>query len=238
MRKNYSVLDDNEKLNDYDDNVSYREYKKNIRNLQINFEKILSELKESINLYEINTKKRNENDIYEFISNNKKKIEELENLHKNGIQNLDIMRNYFSKNSTYSLEIARYLSIFDKFKIQLQSIKNTFDKIHLNCNIYIKKESNKFVNNNEINQVFKERSALEFSLNELDNMISIGEHTKNKLKSQNYNIIQHIKKINQLNSYLPQIQKILKKIKYYNLKRIIILSVTISLCIFFFFIFK
>ncbi|CRG94888.1 conserved Plasmodium protein, unknown function [Plasmodium gallinaceum] len=238
MKKNYSVLDDEEKLNDYDYNISYREYKKTIRNLQIKFEKDLSELKERINLYENNIQKKNENDIYEFISNNKKKIEELENCHKNGIENLFIMKSYFSKNSTYSIEIDRYLSIFDKFKIQLQSIKNTFDKIYLNCNIYIKKENNKFINNNEINHVFKERNALEYSLKELDNIISIGENTNFKLKNQNYHIMQHIKKINQLNSYLPQIQKILKKIKYYNLKRIIILSVTISLCIFFFFIFK
>ncbi|KAI4836605.1 hypothetical protein MKS88_004404 [Plasmodium brasilianum] len=245
MKKNYGFLDDDEKLNENSESIRYREYKKNIRNIQINFEQILSEFKESLNYYENDSPKQKDHYIHEFLLNNKKKIEGLENLHKNGIQNLDIMKNYFSHNSTYAIEIARYLSIFDKFKIQLQNVKNTYDKICLhnsnsnknsNNNIYKKKEfSSRFTNNNDIDQVFKERYALEYSISELGNIISVGQETNVKLKMQNYNVMHQLKKINFINNYLPQIQRILKNIKNYNMKKTIILSVIIALCIFVFF---
>ncbi|SBT41809.1 conserved Plasmodium protein, unknown function [Plasmodium ovale wallikeri] len=210
MRKNYGILNDDEKNCDYNESIRYREYKRNVRNAQINFEQILSDFKEGLNNYEHEMFRKKDDEMSEYFCYNKKKIEQLENLHKDGIQNLDIMKNYFSHNTTYSIEIARYLSIFDKFRIQLQTVKNTFDKISLHNNIHVmykkmdppplhsdnnsnaSKTANTFNTvNRSIDHVFKERSALEHSLSELDNMISVGQETSLKLKIQNSKIIQH-----------------------------------------------
>ncbi|SPJ13051.1 conserved Plasmodium protein, unknown function [Plasmodium sp. DRC-Itaito] len=257
MEQKYGVVNDDEKLNDYNDSIRYREYKKYIKNVQLNFEKILTEFNDNINMYDNSynnriPNKQEEDEINEFLLKNKKKIQDLEYLHKDGIQNLDTMKKYFNKYSTYSIEITRYFSIFDKFKIQLQTIKNNMDKAYFHNNIYLKKKTeninninntsifdvNNKNNNNNMNHVFSERIALENSLNELDNMLSVGECTTFQLKLQNNNIIKQLKKMNTFNKYIPQIQKILKKIKYYSFKRVIILSITISICIFIFCIFK
>ncbi|SBS86325.1 conserved Plasmodium protein, unknown function [Plasmodium ovale] len=256
MKKNYGILNDDEKNCDYNESIRYREYKRNVRNAQINFEQILSDFKEGLNNYEHEMFRKKDDEMNEYLCYNKKKIEQLENLHKDGIQNLDIMKNYFSHNTTYSIEIARYLTIFDKFRIQLQTVKSTFDKISLHNNIHVlykkidpplrsdnnsnaSKTTNTFnTANRSIDHVFKERSALEHSLSELDNMISIGQETSLKLKIQNSNIVQQLKKINIINTHLPQIQKILKNIKHHNIKRTAILSLVIALCIFAFFMFR
>ncbi|SOV19872.1 conserved Plasmodium protein, unknown function [Plasmodium sp. gorilla clade G2] len=265
MEQKYGSVNDDEKLNEYNDSIRYREYKKYIRNVQLNFEKILTEFNDNINKYDNSYKnripnKQEEDEINEFLLKNKKKIQDLEYLHKDGIQNLDTMKKYFNKYSTYSIEITRYFSIFDKFKIQLQTMKNSMDKAYFHNNIYLKKKkeninninntsisdvnnnnkkkNNNNNNNNDMGHVFSERVALENSLSELDNMLSVGESTTFQLKLQNNNIIKQLKKMDTFNKYIPQIQKILKKIKYYSFKRVIILSITISLCIFIFCIFK
>ncbi|SOV83756.1 conserved Plasmodium protein, unknown function [Plasmodium sp. gorilla clade G3] len=255
MEQKYGAVNDDEKLNEYNDSIRYREYKKYIRNIQLNFEKILTEFNDNINKHDNSYKnripnKQEEDEINEFLLKNKKKIQDLEYLHKDGIQNLDTMKKYFNKYSTYSLEITRYFSIFDKFKIQLQTMKNKMDKAYFHNNIYLKKKkeninninstsiSDMNNNNNNMSHVFSERIALENSLSELDNMLSVGESTTFQLKLQNNNIIKQLKKMNTFNKYIPQIQKILKKIKYYSFKRVIILSITISICIFIFCIFK
>ncbi|GAW82394.1 hypothetical protein, conserved [Plasmodium gonderi] len=243
MKKNYSVLKDEDQVNDCNEGIRYREYKKNIRNIQINSERILSELKENLVYYENDMQRKNvhADSMSEFFSNNKKRISELENLYKNGIQNLDIMKNYFSHNKTYDIEISRFFSIFDKFRIQLQNLKNIFDKIclHNSSHFYQQRESpSVLIKNNEINNVIKERSALQHSITELDNMIYIGRETNWRLKLQNYNITQQMKKIKLLNDQLPKIQKILKNIKYYTTKRMIILSITIASFIFLFFVLR
>ncbi|EUD69228.1 hypothetical protein C922_00091 [Plasmodium inui San Antonio 1] len=240
MKKKYSVLGDEDNTSDYNKGLRYREYKKSIRNIQINFEQFLSELKENINSYENDRLKKSAHPECppDFFSNNKKKINELETLYQSGIQTLDIMKNHFNQNKTYILEISRYLSIFDKFKIQLQSLKNIFDKIcaHNRINFYPQKDSSSVVyKHNEINHVIKERSALQHSISELDNMISIGQETNWKLKLQNYTITQQMKKINFLKEQLPKIQKIIKNIRYYSTKRTVILAITIASFIFLFF---
>ncbi|KJP85261.1 hypothetical protein AK88_05101 [Plasmodium fragile] len=240
MRKKYSVLDDEDHIGDYNEGVRYREYKKSIRNIQINFEQSLSEVKENINSYENDRLKRSPHAECppEFFPHNKKKINELENLYKSGIQTLEILKNNFSQNKTYVLEISRYLSIFEKLKIQLQSLKNMFDKMcaQNRINFYPQKDSASVVyKHNEINHVIKERSALQHSISELDNMISIGQETNWKLKLQNYTITQQMKKIHFLNEQLPKIQKIIKNIRYYTTKRTVILAITIASFIFLFF---
>ncbi|CAA9989447.1 conserved Plasmodium protein, unknown function [Plasmodium knowlesi strain H] len=240
MKKKYSVLDDQDHTSDYDEGVRYREYKKSIRNIQINFEQWLSELKENINSYENDRLKKSAHTDCppEFFSNNKKKINELENLYQNGVQTLDVMKIHFSQNKTYVLEISRYFSIFDKFKIQLQSLKNMFDKIcvHNRINFCTQKDcSSVTYKNNEINHVIKERSALQYSISELDNIISIGHETNWKLKLQNNSITKQMKKINFLNEQIPKIHKIMKNIRYYTTRRIIILAITIASFIFLFF---
>ncbi|GAB67893.1 hypothetical protein PCYB_124590 [Plasmodium cynomolgi strain B] len=217
MKKKYSVLGDEDHTSDYNEGIKYREYKKSIRNIQINFEQSLSELKDNINSYENDRMKRSAHADCppEFFTNNKKKINELESLYQNGVQTLDVMKNHFSQNKTYLLEISRYLSIFDKFKIQLQSLKNIFDKIcaQNRINFYPQKDcSSVLYKHNEINHVIKERTALQHSISELDSMISIGQETSWKLKLQNYNITQQMKKMNFLNEQLPKIQKIIKNI--------------------------
>ncbi|CXI96549.1 conserved Plasmodium protein, unknown function [Plasmodium berghei] len=253
MKKNYNVIsnDDEDDIYKYNEGIRYREYKKTIRNIQINFEQILSDCKDNFNYNENDLYKKKENELSEIISDKKKKVEQLENLHKEGIQNLQIMQNYFSHNKTYALEISRYLSIFDKFKIQLQSARATLDKICTYNNILYKKKRNSLTphfnkengNNisnhiNNVNHVFKERSALDYSLSELDNILFIGNQTNIKLKLQNSYIVNQIKNINIINTHIPQIKKILKKIKHYNLKKTIILAIVIALCIFVFFMFR
>ncbi|VWU52092.1 conserved protein, unknown function [Hepatocystis sp. ex Piliocolobus tephrosceles] len=254
MKKTYNFLNDynDDDINDQSESVRYREYKTHIKNVQVNFEKTLSEFKESLDKYENDiNKQKTDQEMNEFLSNNKKKLEELEKLHRDGVQNLDIMKNYFShNNNTYAIEILRYCSIFDKFKIQLQNLKNIFDKICIHNNIinmYKKKESyTNFTTNNTItsnsndnlNHVIKEKSVLEYALSELDNIIYVGKQTNFKLKIQNSNIMQQLKKINIINTHLPQIHKILKKIKHYNFKKTAILAFVIGLCIFIFFIFR
>lgn len=243
--KEYGIVTDQDNVKEYDENTNYREYKKHIRNLHLSFEQKFSELKDRIQFFENNTQRKNENEIHFFISSTKKNIEEMEMIHKNGLEILDMMKQHFSYSDTYSLEIIRYFSIFDKFKIQLQNMKNTFDRICANYSSYggINKRENlnkKGLNqqSNDMNHVIKEREALENSINELNHMISQGESTHLKLKKQNYNILEHIKKMEQLQSYLPQINKVLKKIKYYNLKKTLILTFVIAICIFIFFIFR
>ncbi|CAG9473599.1 conserved Plasmodium protein, unknown function [Plasmodium vivax] len=240
MKKKYGVLGDEDHASDYNEGVRYREYKKSIRNIQINFEQSLSDLKENINSYENDRLKRSAHAECppEFFSSNKKKINELEILYQNGVNTLEVMKNHFSHNQTYVLEVSRYLSIFEKFKIQLQSLKNMFDKLcaHNRSNFYPQKDCSSVVyKHNEINHVIKERSALQHSISELDQMISIGQETNWKLKLQNYSITQQMKKINFLNEQLPKIQKIIKNIRYYSTKRTVILAVTIASFIFLFF---
>lgn len=279
MKKSYDILTDRPQITETEaeteiniyegQNVNYREYKKAIRNLQIHFEHSFSELKENIDTFENGIQQKQDHDIYMFTINNKQKLDDLENIYENGVNTLNLMKSYFGKahNSTYVAEITRYCGIFEKFKIQLQNIKNTFDKTYLSYIVgykgrsYRTKEESTLNNcnvdgingnthqhtvgasvgsnkpNNNINYVFKERNALEFSLNELDNMITQGEKTTAKLKNQNFNIMQQIKKVTLIDQYMPQIQKVLKKIKYYNVKKSIILAAVITLCIFFFFLF-
>ncbi|EAA15396.1 hypothetical protein [Plasmodium yoelii yoelii] len=239
MKKNYNVInnDGEDDIYKYNEGIRYREYKKTIKNIQMNFEQILSDCKDNFSYNENDLYKKKENELSEIISDKKKKVEQLESLHKEGIQNLQIMQNYFSHNKTYALEISRYLSIFDKFKIQLQSVRAILDKICMYNNILYKKKNslthhfNKENGNNisnhinNVNHVFKERSALEYSLSELDNILSIGNQTNIKLKLQNSYIVNQIKKINIINTHIPQIKKILKKIKHYNLKKTIILAI-------------
>lgn len=295
MKRNYDVLSDNteafetEAISYEGKPIDYREYKKIVRNLQISFEQIFSELKENIDAFENGIQEKNENDVYLFTVNNKQTIENLEQIYKKGLTTLNLMKssfvdinnytnnnnnNNFSNNSTvhnhgnnyntYSIEITRYWGIFENFKIQLQNVKSNFDKTYLSSIVGNKgrnyetnfnnnnthdisvstqqndiKGGNNIMNkpSNDINYVFKERNALEFSLNELDNIITEGEQTTAKLKKQNYNIMQQLKKIDIINQYVPQIQKILKNIKYHNLKKTLILGMVIALCIFFFFLF-